>query len=1121
MSPLTDSSTDTSLKSAGHRWWLDTLLISLSVGGVELALMFILELSGSGLSARAKWFLDAGSLAVTIGPLFAWMLYRQRVDALFHAAAGRHASHAPPEATDVGRSIPRVLRLSIMGSMALIAALVGGALWGRLATEALAPQLQAYGGARLVPAVRMAWLFAGVLCLVIALIAGIVVAPVVRLLRRQHAAIAAQRRRLDLIVSSADLGTWEWDLTTGEVLFNERWAQMLGYPHEDLSSHVSTWTSLTHPDDFVPSHQVMIDHLKGRTPEYRSEQRLRRRDGSWCWVLAAGRVIERDANGRALHAVGVHFDVSDAHEAKDDLEAARARAESALREVSALRSALDEHSIMSVADRSGRILDVNTGFCRSSGYTREELIGRDHRMLNSGTHSQEFWKGLWRNIAVGKPWRGEICNRRKDGTLFWVDSTIIPYMGIDGRIEKYVSIRFDVTPQKRADEDLQRTTALLEEAQAVARLGSWSFDVPTSTMSWSREIYRLHGRREMDGPPSFEDMLMDFVSDGAERLVDAMHECTTEGTPYSLVLRTAKGANGVLYVRAEGRARRHSDGSITTLFGTVMDVTSEIVREEALRQAQLNAEAASRSKSEFLANMSHEIRTPLTAILGYTDLMRLSSETATDAGEQLEAIGTIRRAGEHLLSVLNDVLDVSKIEAGRVIIEEIETSLPNMLLDVESLMRPRAAQKGVALRTSLASAIPERVFIDPTRLRQILLNLVGNAVKFTDEGQVDVRASVMDGPTGPMLQITVADTGSGMTSREAALLFQPFTQADSSVTRRHGGTGLGLTICRRLAQQMQGDVTLVRTVPGRGSCFALSLPLLAVPDAGMVDDLATCIERDPRGAAIRPEDITLRGRILLAEDGEDNQRLIAFQLRRAGADVTVAEHGLDALDAIRAAHEAGVPFGLLVSDMQMPEMDGYTLARTLRAEGNQIPIIALTAHAMDQDRQQCLNAGCDDYASKPIDWVQLLTMSARWMSAPTPEPELFPVWQSPTEARIARTVEESVLYSDVADDPDLRELVVAFVTALPKRAEALRESFDLGNLERLRRGAHQLKGAAGGYGFPTITDAARTVEALSRPDADVQELQQSLDELFAQCRAASRTRPAAPDAVVTLVTGPA
>ena len=400
-----------------------------------------------------------------------------------------------------------------------------------------------------------------------------------------------------------------------------------------------------------------------------------------------------------------------------------------------------------------------------------------------------------------------------------------------------------------------------------------------------------------------------------------------------------------------------------------------------LELARARADAASRAKSQFLANMSHEIRTPLTAMLGYADLMREEGELGWPPERRLQTLDTIRGAGKHLLTVVNDILDLSKVEVGKVSVQSVDTPLLRLLCEVESLMRPRAIAKGLRLVARLDGPLPDRVLSDPTRLRQILINLAGNAIKFTDAGGATLRARAETRGNEQRLVVDVVDTGPGLEPEHAAGLFAAFSQADASPTRRFGGTGLGLAICRRFAELLGGSVTLVRSERGGGSCFRVDLPLVPAPGAVSCTGLDAVQPEVTAGAAApaAPSAITLSGRILLAEDSEDNRRLVSFHLRKTGAEVETAENGRVALGMIEKAEREGQPYDLLVSDMQMPEMDGYTLARTLRERGNRIAIVALTAHAMAEDRQQCIEAGCDDYATKPIEKHELLSRCARWL----------------------------------------------------------------------------------------------------------------------------------------------
>jgi signal transduction histidine kinase/DNA-binding response OmpR family regulator len=502
-------------------------------------------------------------------------------------------------------------------------------------------------------------------------------------------------------------------------------------------------------------------------------------------------------------------------------------------------------------------------------------------------------------------------------------------------------------------------------------------------------------------------------------------------------------------------------------------------RTAALIEARNAAIGAAQTKSEFLANMSHEIRTPLTAILGFTGVL---ADPALSPDERSAHLATIQRNGEHLLSVINDILDLSKIEAGKLIVERIACPVGDLVAGVASLMGARARERGLTFSVEYAGPVPERIRTDPTRLRQILMNLLGNAIKFTEPGgSVRLVVGLIDGAHA-RVRFDVVDTGIGVDPALQERLFTPFTQADASTSRRYGGSGLGLTISRRLARMLGGDITVASEV-GRGSTFSVDV------DPGPVTGVARSVPASapaPSAAAVRSS-VRIEGRLLLAEDAPDNQRLITFYLRRAGATVDVAENGRVAVDKALA----GAPYDVVLMDMQMPEMDGYDATAELRRAGYRGPIIALTAHAMDGDREKCLRAGCDDFATKPIDRNGLLALVRRHLDARHSDRGGTPMMD-----------DTSSLRTKMQDDPELAELVQMFVEGLPERAVALERTLDAGDLERVAALAHQLKGTAGGYGFPSITEAAARLETSVRARKTIDDLREQLRSVADLCNRA-------------------
>ena len=577
--------------------------------------------------------------------------------------------------------------------------------------------------------------------------------------------------------------------------------------------------------------------------------------------------------------------------------------------------------------------------------------------------TMERWQCEYRvNLPVqGVQWREghSVPERLEDGSILW---------------HGYI---YDITARRQAEANLRESQARL---QAI-------FDSEPECVKLIDADCRLldinpAGLRLIDAASVDQVLNHSVLELVANEYRDAFHTTLEEvfaggSTRTEFEIVGLAGTRRWMEQYAVGLKDPHDPTRVVQMLAVARDITDRRRTELELARARLKAEAANNAKSEFLANMSHEIRTPLTAILGYTNLLTDESGDPLSPERKSEAIETIRQAGEHLLTVVNDILDLSKIEAGQMLVEQIDISFPDLLRSIDCLMRPRAVGKGLWLKMVCDAPIPCRVVTDPTRLRQVLMNLLGNAIKFTEQGGITLRFNASPHGEKILLRMSIEDTGIGMSPGQAERLFAAFAQGDSTVTRKYGGTGLGLVICQRLARLLGGDVELVRTQSGLGSIFTASVVVDQVAGCNLIQDLNSVTV--PVSHEQPVQQIRLKGRVLLAEDARENQVLISFLLRRAGAEVDIAENGTVALEMIEKAALRDCHYDLLLTDMQMPEMDGYTLARHLRTIGSTLPIIALTAHAMAEDRNKCTDAGCDDYASKPIDKSILLSLCNHWI----------------------------------------------------------------------------------------------------------------------------------------------
>ncbi len=702
-------------------------------------------------------------------------------------------------------------------------------------------------------------------------------------------------------------------------------------------------------------------------------------------IVATGMYVLWDRREQRVAAV---------HEAQLELETER-RKETAqeLRETAARYRRVVDSNLIGICfwDNTGQVVDANDAYLQLLGYDRRDL---DMRLLKHESLTPPDWRDVTDSTLVELRERGiavpsEKEYVRKDGSRVQV---LRGSASVEGA-NLGVSFVLDLRELKRLEKNLNAVLQAniigvvfwegerwTDANDAFLGMLGYSRDEMTLTemrMSWllaaAKEGTLAELRRELDETGRFlvrEVPLLRRDGGHVPALIAGVR--LSRDPPH--------GVTFVLDISAQKAVERELATARDSLEIRVHQRTEQLAQANAqLSLAKDTAESANRAKSQFLANMSHEIRTPMTAIQGFAELLQDPDLEDTD---RRQYANTIRRNSDHLLRLLDDVLDLSRIEADRMQLATERTPLVPLLQDVLELMQARAAHKGLTLRLRLPTAVPTWVVVDPLRLRQVLLNLVGNALKFTQDGEVTITVAMHESNgRAAHVEIAVADTGIGIDDEQMSRLFQPFAQADASTTRRFGGSGLGLAISRRLATLMGGELTAESTA-GQGSTFTLRI------DPGVIDE--SPLEHVPEQlisglhepVRIKSEAVRTGVRVLLAEDGVDNQLLITTYLHHAGIEVTVADDGRAAVEEVARAQAAGTPFSLVLMDMQMPELDGYEATRQLRADGFVQPIVALTAHAMAGDREHCLEAGCTDYIAKPLSRAGLLAAIRRNLPPP-------------------------------------------------------------------------------------------------------------------------------------------
>jgi len=776
--------------------------------------------------------------------------------------------------------------------------------------------------------------------------------------KQTEKALIDSEERFSLVIDASEQGIWDWNVETREVFYSEQWKKQIGYKDHELKNDFNTWVEHLHPDESEYCQSAVNSYLRQPVEHFMLEFRFRHKDGTYRWIHNKASCIKNN-EGKVIRMFGAHTDITKSKQAEKELNDSKKMLELVMNCIP---------QFIFWKDRNCVYLGCNENFAHVAGVkSANEIAGKTDYDFSWKKEEADFFVECDKRVMDNGIAEYHIIEPQlqADGKQAWLDTNKVPVFDETGLVIGILGTYEDITERRQTEQKLLRSEYELKKAQQITHIGSWYLDMATNEVKWTEELYKMYGFNPELPPPPYTEHMKLFTPESWELLSSSLAKTAETGVPYELELQTVRkdGSNGWMWVR--GEAQTDSKGKIIGLWGAAQDISERKEREEQLKDALEMATEADRLKSAFLTNMSHEIRTPMNGILGFAELLK---EPHLTLEEQQDFIQTIQISGKRMLNTINGIVDISKIESGLMKVDINETNINENIEFTYKFFEPEVENKG--LKFTFKNGLPSNKAIiktDNEKVYGILTNLIKNAIKFTYEGSIEFGyvlksdSEVVERSRNAELQFFVKDTGVGIPDYQKELIFERFRQGSDSYDRKYEGSGLGLSIAKSYVEMLGGRIW-VESQEGRGTTFYFTIPY------NPVSEEITTVE-DPVSEVHKEVQIK-KLKILIVEDDEISYSLLTRVIQKISKEVIHAITGIEAVEACRNNPD----IDLVLMDIRMPQMNGLEATQQIRQFNKDVIIIAQTAYGFSTDCEKALEAGCNDYISKPINKTLLFEL---------------------------------------------------------------------------------------------------------------------------------------------------